>query len=123
MSPSSSVLLLAKTITRGLSAIAEHLVVTGISQSHCITVKSHCITVKSHCITVTKPVFELCASEFGIEVGIIACKRLGRVQSERRRPILVVCKSADSVANVLACSYCETLLILKLNVWCLSTPL
>ena len=31
-------------------------------------------------------------------------KRLGRVQSERRRPILVVCKSADCVANVLACA-------------------
>ena len=42
--------------------------------------------------------------EFGIEVEIIACKRLGRVQFERRRPILVVCKSADYVANVLACA-------------------
>ena len=51
-----------------------------------------------------KTVFELCASELGIEVDIIACKRLGRVQSERRRPILVVCKSADCVADVLACA-------------------
>jgi len=49
-------------------------------------------------------VFELCASELGIEVEIIACKRLGRVQSERRRPTLVVCKSANCVADVLACA-------------------
>jgi len=50
-------------------------------------------------------VFELCASELGIEVEVIACKRLGRVQSERRRPrLLVVCKSADCVADVLACA-------------------
>jgi len=51
-----------------------------------------------------KTVFELCASELGIEVDIIACKRLGRVLSERRHPILVVCKSADCVAGVLACA-------------------
>jgi len=44
------------------------------------------------------------ASELGIEVEIIAYKRLGRLQSEKRRPILVVCKSADRVADVLACA-------------------
>ena len=49
-------------------------------------------------------VFELCASELGIEIELIACKRLGRVQSERRHPILVVCKSANCVADALACA-------------------
>ena len=69
---------------------ANSFIVTGISES------------LSHSDKNT--VFELCASELGIEVEIIACKRLGRVQSERRRPILVVCKSADCVADVLACA-------------------
>jgi len=57
---------------------ANSFIVTGISES------------LSHSDRNT--VFELCASEHGIEVEIIACKRLGRVQSGRRRPILVVCK-------------------------------
>jgi len=69
---------------------ANSFIVTGISES------------LSHSDKNT--VFELCASELGIEVDIIACKRLGRVQSERRRPILVVCKSVDCVADVLACA-------------------
>ena len=69
---------------------ANSFIVTGISES------------LSHSDENT--VFELCASELGIEVEIIACKRLGRVQSERRRPILVVCKSANCVADVLACA-------------------
>ena len=51
---------------------ANSFIVTGISES------------LSHSDKNT--VFELYASEFGIEVEIIACKRLGRVQSERRRP-------------------------------------
>jgi len=69
---------------------ANSFIVTGISES------------PSHSDKNT--VFELCASELGtgIEVDIIACKRLGRVQSERRCPILVVCKSVDCVADVLA---------------------
>ena len=57
---------------------ANSFIVTGISES------------LSHSDKNTA--FELCASELGIEVEIIACKRLGRVQSGRRRPILVVCK-------------------------------
>jgi len=61
---------------------ANSFIVTGISES------------LSHSDKNT--VFELCASELGIEVEIIACKRLGRVQTERRRP--------NYVADVLACA-------------------
>jgi len=48
-------------------------------------------------------VYELCANEFNIDLDIVASKRLGRdTQPGRSRPLLVVCRSVNAAADVIA---------------------
>jgi len=68
---------------------ANTFIVTGISES------------ENH--NNSESVYELCASEFDIELDIVTCRRLGRdTQPGRSRPLLVVCRSVNEVRDVLA---------------------